>query len=606
VKADNFFSELRRRNVYKVAVAYAVVAWLLLQAASIFLPAFDAPPWVMKIFIIAIIFGFPVALIFSWAFEITPEGIKLESEIDPNKSNTRRTGRKIVALTIALAVVAAGLFVYQLVRPASRSILEGGAPAMPDAPGLAGARPSIPEKSIAVLPFVDLSQARDQEYFCDGISEEILDALAKIEGLRVVARTSSFSFKGKNADVSEIAQKLNVQNVLEGSLRREGNRVRVSAQLVDAHNGFHVWSDTFERELQGVFAVQDEITRAIVDALKIKLAIAPSAQLQPNSEAHDLYLQGLYFSNKSGEEDLRRSLDFFQRALHKDTNYAKAWTGIAKAWEWLADVYVKPLEAYPAMRTAAAKAIALDEKEAEAHVYLGDSQRVLNWDVAGCDAELKRALQLDPNCGIAHVFTALSIASQGGAEAAALMHIREAVKVDPLSPIISSFAGFIDIAYGRLDEAVAEGRRTQSLDPNYLYQGSQLAVAYREKGMFAEAVELYKKAGEVTGIPQPGLAITYAKMGRRSDAERVLNEVKTFAATHYFAGEEIASIYVALGDNDAAFQWLERAYNEHSGSLHGIVARPIFRPLHSDPRFAALLKRIGLDPAKALVSPNKP
>jgi adenylate cyclase len=606
VKADNFFSELRRRNVYKVAVAYAVVAWLLLQAASIFLPAFDAPPWVMKIFIIVIIFGFPVALIFSWAFEITPEGIKLESEIDPNKSNTRRTGRKIVALTIALAVVAAGLFVYQLVRPASRSILEGGAPATPGAPGLAGARPSIPEKSIAVLPFVDLSQARDQEYFCDGISEEILDALAKIEGLRVVARTSSFSFKGKNADVSEIAQKLNVQNVLEGSLRREGNRVRVSAQLVDAHNGFHVWSETYERELQGVFAVQDEITRAIVDALKIKLAIAPSAQLQPNSEAHDLYLQGLYFSNKSGEEDLRRSLDFFQRALHKDPNYAKAWTGIAKAWEWLADVYVKPLEAYPAMRTAAAKAIALDEKEAEAHVYLGDSQRVLNWDVAGCDAELKRALQLDPNCGIAHVFTALSIASQGGAEAAALMHIREAVKVDPLSPIISSFAGFIDIAYGRLDEAVAEGRRTQSLDPNYLYQGSQLAVAYREKGMFAEAVELYKKAGEVTGIPQPGLAITYAKMGRRSDAERVLNEVKTFAATHYFAGEEIASIYVALGDNDAAFQWLERAYNEHSGSLHGIVARPIFRPLHSDPRFAALLKRIGLDPAKALVSPNKP
>jgi len=464
----------------------------------------------------------------------------------------------------------------------------------------------IQDKSIAVLPFVDLSQAKDQEYFCDGISEEILDTLAKVEGLRVVARTSSFSFKGKNANVSEIAQRLNVQNVLEGSLRREGNRIRITAQLINARDGFHLWSETYERELQGVFSVQDEITRAIVDALKIKLAIAPIAQLQPNSEAHDLYLQGLYFSNKSGEEDLRRSLDFFQRALQKDPNYAKAWTGIAKAWEWLADVYVKPLEAYPAVRTAATKAIELDDKEAEAHVYLGDSQRVLNWDVAGCDAELKRALQLDPNCGVAHVFTALSIASQGGAEAAALIHIREAVKVDPLSPMISTFAGFIDIAYGRLDDAIAKGRRTQLLDPNYLYLGSQLAVAYREKGMFAEALELYKKTAEATAIPEPGLAITYARMGRRNDAERVLNEVKTFAATHYFAGEEIASIYVALGDNNAAFQWLERAYNEHSGSLHGIVARPIFRPLHSDPRFAALLKRIGLDPAKALVSPNKP
>jgi len=593
MKIDNFFAELKRRNVYKVAVAYAVVAWLLIQAASIFFPAFDAPPWVMRIFIIVIIFGFPVALIFSWAFEITPEGIKLESDIEPSKSIARRTGRKIVAVTIALAVVAAGLLVYQLVRSKS----------------LVTPRPSesatAPQKSIAVLPFVDLSQAHDQDYFCDGISEEILDALAKIEGLRVVARTSSFSFKGRNADVSEIAQKLNVQNVLEGSLRREGNRIRITAQLVNAANGFHLWSETYERELQGVFAVQDEITRAIVDALKIKLAIAPSVQLQPNSEAHDLYLQGLYFSNKSGEEDLRRSLDFFQRALQKDPNYAKAWTGIAKAWEWLADVYVKPLEAYPAMRAAAAKAIALDEKEAEAHVYLGDSQRVLNWDVAGCDAELKRALQLDPNCGIAHVFRALSLASEGDAEGAQL-HIGEAVKLDPLSPITSTFAGFIDIAYGRLDDAIAEGRRTQSLDPNYLYQGSQLAVAYREKGMFAEALELYKKAAEVSGIPQPGLAITYAKMGRRSDAERVLGEVKTFAAAHYFAGEEIASIYVALGDNDAAFQWLERACNEHSGSLHGIVARPIFRPLHSDPRFAALLKRIGLDPAKVLVSPNKP
>jgi adenylate cyclase len=460
------------------------------------------------------------------------------------------------------------------------------------------------EKSIAVLPFVDLSPAKDQEYFCDGISEEILDTLAKIEGLRVVARTSSFSFKGKNADVAEIGQRLNVQNVLEGSLRREGNRIRITAQLVNARDGFHIWSDTFERELQGVFAVQDEITRAIVDVLKIKLAVAPTSGARQDSEAHDLYLQGLYFSNKSGEEDLRRSLDFFQRALQKDPNYAKAWTGIAKTWEWLADVYVKPLEAYPAMRTAAAKAIAIDEKEAEAHVYLGDSQRVLDWDIAGCDAELKRALQLDPNCGIAHVFTALSIASQGGAEAAALMHIREAVKVDPLSPITSTFAGFIDIAYGRLDDAIAQGRRTQLLDPNYLYQGSELAVAYREKGMFAEALELFKKAAEVTGIPQPGLAITYAKMGRRSDAERVLGEVKTFAATHYFAGEEVASIYVALGDNDAAFQWLERAYNEHSGSLNGIVVRQIFRPLHSDPRFADLLRRIGVDPAEVVGRQN--
>jgi TolB-like protein/Flp pilus assembly protein TadD len=600
----SFFSELKRRNVYKVAVAYAVAGWLIAQIATQIFPFLEIPNWIVRLVIVLIALGFPIALIIAWAFEATPEGIKRTEVADAMPGTAGQKKHAWIYVIVVAAVFSIGLFFIGRYSARNTTPRSASEQLRRDGPSEA-ATASLPAKSIAVLPFVDLSQAHDQDYFCDGISEEILDALAKIEGLRVVARTSSFSFKGKNADVSEIAQKLNVQNILEGSLRREGNRIRITAQLVNAANGFHLWSETYERELQGVFAVQDEITRAIVDALKIKLAIAPNVQLQPNSEAHDLYLQGLYFSNKSGEEDLRRSLDFFQRALQKDPNYAKAWTGIAKAWEWLADVYVKPLEAYPAMRAAAAKAIALDEKEAEAHVYLGDSQRVLNWDVAGCDAELKRALQLDPNCGIAHVFRALSLASEGDAEGAQL-HIGEAVKLDPLSPITSTFAGFIDIAYGRLDDAIAEGRRTQSLDPNYLYQGSQLAVAYREKGMFAEALELYKKAAEVSGIPQPGLAITYAKMGRRSDAERVLGEVKTFAAAHYFAGEEIASIYVALGDNDAAFQWLERAYNEHSGSLHGIVARPIFRPLHSDPRFAALLKRIGLDPAKALVSPNKP
>src|SRR5438552_533740 len=204
---------------------------------------------------------------------------------------------------------------------------------VPPSPVVPGAAPPADQKSIAVLPFVDLSQAKDQEYFCDGISEEILDALAKVEGLRVVARTSSFSFKGKNADVAEIAQKLNVQNVLEGSLRREGNRIRITAQLINARDGFHLWSDTYERELKDVFAVQDEITRSIVDALKIKLAVAPPAHARQDTDAYDLYLQGLYFSNKSTEEELRKSVDFFQRSLEKDPNSARAWIGIARSEE---------------------------------------------------------------------------------------------------------------------------------------------------------------------------------------------------------------------------------------------------------------------------------
>src|SRR5438270_323888 len=264
-----------------------------------------------------------------------------------------------------------------------------------------------PEKSIAILPFLDLSQAKDQEYFCDGISEEILDTLAKVDGLRVVGRTSSFSFKGKSTDASEVGKKLNVENVLEGTLQREGNRIRVTAELINARTGFHLWSQTYERELEGVFALQDEITRAIVETLKIKLALSPPAHEQRDTEAYNLYLQGLYFSNKSSEADLRRALGFFQGALEKDPAFSRAWTGISKVWYFLADVYVTPLEAYSASREAALNAIALDEKDAEAHCYLGEARRVLDWDLAGADAELKRALQLNFNSAPAHFFSAL-------------------------------------------------------------------------------------------------------------------------------------------------------------------------------------------------------
>ncbi|MGE5208964.1 MAG: protein kinase domain-containing protein [Alphaproteobacteria bacterium] len=458
---------------------------------------------------------------------------------------------------------------------------------------------SAPEKSIAVLPFVDLSQAKDQEYFCDGISEEILDTLAKTEGLRVVARTSSFSFKGKNADISEIAQKLNVQNVLEGSVRREGNRIRITAQLVDAHNGFHIWSDTFERELQGIFAVQDEITRAIVDALKIKLAVAPPARARQNTEAYDLYLQGLYLSNKSDEESLRKSLSLFQRALDIDPNLARAWTGVAKAWLWLSDAYVTPLEATPKFEEAASKALALDERDAEARCYLGEAKRTWRWDLAGEDAELRRALEIDPNCAMAYFFLGLLRSSQGQSDAA-VAAMEQARTLDPLSPIVSRFTSVIYFCADELDKAVAEGQRTAQLDPNYVYLESGTGFAYREKGEFDKAIAIYKRDEQILGTPSPGLAVTYAKMGREADARAILAKLIDLRRTRYFAADSIAEIYAALGEKDEAFRWLDRAVEEHSAPIHGIGVRPEFRSLHSDPRFAEVLRRIGLDPAQVL------
>ena len=463
---------------------------------------------------------------------------------------------------------------------------------------------AISDKSIAVLPFVDLSQAKDQEYFCDGISEEILDALAKVEGLRVVARTSSFSFKGKNADVAEIAQKLNVQNVLEGSLRREGNRIRITAQLINARDGFHLWSETYERELKDVFAVQDEITRAIVDALKVKLAVAPPVRARQNTEAYDLYLQGLYLSNKSDEENLRKSLIFFQRALDKDPNFARAWIGIAKAWIWLADAYVRPLEAYAKVKEAASKALALDERNADAHCYLGETKRILDRNFSGEEEELKRALEIDPNSADAHMFMSFLKSAEGELDEA-VQEIEEAERLDPLSPPLCYVAVFWYRSADRIEDAIKAGQRSVQLDPSYVYFDPPLADALSAKGDFNQAVALYEKAQAATHIPSVGLGITYAKMGRREDARRVLDQLIQKSGQQYVTADSIAAVCVALGEKDEAFRWLDRAFEEHSGGFYSFMFRPEFRPLRPDPRFADLLRRIGLDPAQVLSRQNK-
>ena len=450
------------------------------------------------------------------------------------------------------------------------------------------AAPIPPESSIAVLPFVDLSQAKDQEYFCDGISEEILHGLARVDGLRVLGRTSSFSFKGTNASVSEIGKKLKVKNLLEGSVRRDGDHVRVTAQLVNAQSGFQIWSDTYDRELEGVFALQDEITQSIVDALKIKLAVALTIHEQRNLEVYDLYLQGLYFSNKANEQDLRRALSFFQRAIEKDPNFSRAWTGIAKVWYFLAGVYVKPLDAYPQAKEAALKALVLDERDAEAHCYLSEVHRVLDWDLIGADAELQRALQLDPNSAPAHFFSALLPLFRGDLQEG-LRLVLEAKRLDPVSPITSYVATAAYLANNRIDDAIAEGQRTLQLDPNYFYLDSNLATAYREGGNFPAAIDLYTKAQAIRRLPSTGLAITYVRMGRSNEARTILDQLLKESQTRYVPAPSIAAVYVALGEKEEAFRWLDRAFSEHSGILQWIAFLPEFRPLHSDARFPALL-----------------
>ena len=553
-----FFAELKRRRVYSVAVAYLVGGWALAQGIAQVLPVFDIPNWVVRLTVLLIVLGFPVALVLSWFFDLTRYGIVRTPDLD-----TRSTG-----------IVPSG--------PASNRVDSG-------------------EKSIAVLPFKDLSLARDHTYFSEGIAEELLGALAKVDGLRVAARRSSFWFKDKEAELSEIAGKLNVEHVLEGSVRRDGNRVRITAELIDASDGFTIWSETYEREMHGIFALQDEITRAIVHTLKLKLAISPSPPSR-STDAYEDYLQGLFYSDKSTEEALRRSLQFFERALRKDPQFSRAWTGIAKAWLWLADAYVPPLEAYPKVRDAAARALQLNDEEAEAHVYLAEAKRILDWDLDGAEAEFNRAVEIDPNSTPSNYFIAALHAARGNRNQA-LTYLQRTSTIDPASLWVSNFACELYRYFGLNDEAIAAGERALQLDPTFMAYGEPaLAALYREMGQLDKAIALYERARSLVGWPGFGLAITFARMNRPEEARETL--AAAVAKRRYTPGDAIAHVHVALHAHDDAIRELERACDERSSALHMVGIAPEFAPLRSDKRFLSILQKIGLDPEKVLASPR--
>jgi adenylate cyclase len=551
VNPRNFLAELKRRKVYTVAVTYAVVAWLLIQVVTQVFPPFEIPNWAERLVIVAIMLGFPIALVFAWIYDFTRHGIIRTSDVEPEvKTETAEP-------------------------------------------------PSSTEKSIAVLPFNDLSPAKDHAYFGEGIAEELLGALAKVDGLRVAARRSSFWFKDKEAELTEIATKLNVEHVLEGSVRRDGNRVRITAELIDACDGFTIWSEIYEREMHGIFALQDEITRSIVDTLKLKLAISPSPPSR-STDAYDAYLEGLVYSDKNTEPELRKSLEFFQHALEKDPRFSRAWTGIAKTWLWLADAFVPPLEAYPKVRDAAVHALQLNDQEAEAHVYLAESKRILDWDLDGAEAEFNRAVELEPNLTPSNYFSAAFYAARGDRDKA-LTYLQRTSKIDPASLWVNNFACELYRYFGLYDEAIEAGERALQLDPTFAHYGEPaLAALYREMGRFDDAIALYEKARQFTGRPGFGLAITYARMKRHKEALQTLNAA--VAGWGYRAGDAIAHVHVTLGAHDDAIRELERACEQRSSSLHGVGIAPEFVPLRSDKRFRSILERIGLEPDKVFAA----
>jgi len=457
----------------------------------------------------------------------------------------------------------------------------------------AAAAPVSVQPSIAVLPFADMSAQKDQEYFSDGLAEELLNSLAKVKGLRVVARTSSFQFKGKTEDLRTVGEKLGVSTILEGSVRKQGGRVRITAQLIKAADGFHLWSDTYDRELTDIFAVQAEIARAVASSLEVALIGTPANAPRParNVDAYNANLQARYFWNLRGRENLEKAATYFEQALKLDPDYAVAWAGLGSVRTSQADAgHLRVDDGYRQARTAVERALTLDPSLAEAHAGMAWIKMTYEWDWASADTSMQRALARDPE-GAQTLQRASTLAQQLGRFEEGLQLARRAVSVDPLSP--SSWAGVSQRAMsaGKLDEALAavtKGLELQPGRPTLHWGRGRLYLAKKEP---QEALTDFQQ--EVEPIwRQTGLALAYHALGRKPQADQALAAlIEKFAADAAF---QIGQVYAFRGETDRAFEWLERAYTQRDGGLSEMKGDFLLKRLESDPRYIPFLKKMRL------------
>jgi len=453
-------------------------------------------------------------------------------------------------------------------------------------------------KSIAILPFENLSDDKENEYFSDGITEDIITQLSKIADLKVISRTSVMQYKHTEKNMRQIGKELGVGTVLEGSVRRSGNQLRISAELIDANTDEHLWANTFDREMKDVFAVQDDITGHIVSALTITLngteRQAMSSSRTANPAAHDLYLQGLFQFNQFTGESLNRALEYFQKALQEDPRYAEPYAGIASTYEALADFYLPPHETYPRAKIAAQKALEIDSTNGEAHAAMGIVLAEYDWNLSAGEKELHRAIALSPNSVDVDIFCSQCAGITGDFDSAFAI-VDRAIALDPLSPV-ASWSKEWYLYWGRkYDAVIAQHKRTAELDSNFLYWDDILGAAYREKGMLKESLSDYLRAQKYSpDRPLFGLAITYARMGNISEAKKILKELEDASKRRYISADQIAMIYANIGENDKAFEYLEQAYQAHAAGMAGLKIYPEYDIIRSDPRFSILLKKVGL------------
>lgn len=454
--------------------------------------------------------------------------------------------------------------------------------------------------SIAVLPFVNMSADPENEYFSDGLSEELINALTKIKELRVVARTSSFAFKGEKIDIRDVGNKLNVKTLLEGSVRKAGSRVRVTAQLINVEDGYHLWSDRYDRDMEDIFAIQDEITEKIMEKLMVALDVAekPPDERRPiNIEAHDLYLKGRYKWNKFLAE---KALSYYQQAIDKDKDYTIAYAAMAEAYSLLAtgfDIYPSK-DTMPKAREAAETALKLDPNLAEAYVSMGLVSLFYDWDKNAAYQNFQKALELNPNAASAHQWFEFYWTYMIADFKEALAHLKRAQELDPLNLLIKIRIGFIAIFEGDYDAAIDQFNKICDMEPNYALAHNSLMTTYAMKEMYEEAIAAGEKMLELGPHSVAYLGVfghITARAGKIDKAKEILFELEERSKKGYVSSFWVAVLYLGLEDIDKAFEWLEKAYEERDGSMIYVTVPPLFDPVRSDPRYKQLLIKMGLE-----------
>ena len=575
----NFFAELKRRNVYKVAIAYGVVAWAFVQVATQVFPFFEIPNWIVRLVVLLGVIGFPIALVIAWAFELTPEGLKRTEVADAAYEHSR--SRTWIYVVVIAGFISIGLFFLgrYTARTSKMQLSE------------------LPAKSIAVLPFDNQNRDPDTEYLSDGIPESIINSLSQLPNLKVMSRNSVFHYKGKNTDAPAVAKELKVQTVLTGRMTQRGDGLSISVELINAQDNSQIWGQQYNRKLADVFAMQEEIAKEISEKLRLKLTGAERQQLakQPtqNLKAFQYYMQGRAYTQRRTREDLLEAISYCEKAIEEDSNYALAYAGLADATAALGvRGYIAPLEARRKAGEAARKALVLDENLAEAHAVIGYVDTAFTpYNFSLGDRELRRAIELSPSLALAHQYLGLSFIKQGRLDEG----LEESLKARELDPLSSSMARTVAMTYYLKRDyvrALELLRQSNELGPPFSVT-VEIGIYIQNRSFNETLAELEKAKRERKNDPLLiySTGVVYAADGKRAEALQVIKELEEMSGSGLDQAHWIAKIYATLNEKEQALTWLER------GLAMGAIGAfykddPVWDPIHSDPRFEALVEKM--------------